>query len=498
MTEHIIKLPAGEWLFDDSQPLGAEGGFGEVFAGAGKLGQVAVKRLKISATQAAHRELKIGNELMRRDLIHIVPVLDAGQDAESDRYFLIMPRCECSLQDKINLSRDGLDFQLIQKVLKEIVSGLQEVHDITHRDLKPSNVLFHKGVWKIADFGIAKFVEDSTSLETLRSALTPLYAAPEQWRGERSTTATDIYALGCIVHAIATGHPPFGGTMDQVREQHLHIAPPQIDRLPPRIAAFVSQMLRKPPDARPTLSRCNQVFSEIEIEQKKAHPSQQAFAEAAKKVAAREAEEEAKRSSEADILKKRQALFADAARELTAIRERLFSYVKHLSDSVTILNKHQLQFGFGTTSLDDSKPINEQSISLRTRRKAYVSSGWSVIGWARISTSCNPKNRIYSWSASLLYADRNDGNGYRWYEVAFWSFSGGPSGGQPYAIDGDDQDVDLALSNVMHSVNLAYGPYPISGEDEHDFQNRWIGLIAKAATGDLRQPNMMPIEKWPE
>lgn len=434
---------------------------------------------------------------MRRDLAHIVPVLDAGQDAESDRYFLVMPRCEHSLQDKINAAPDGIDFELIRKALKEIVSGLQEVHDITHRDLKPSNVLLHGGAWKIADFGIAKFVEDSTSLETLRGALTPLYAAPEQWRGERSTTATDVYALGCIVHAIATGRPPFGGSLDQIREQHLNVAPPQIDRLPPRIAAFVSQMLRKPPEARPTLSRCNQVFAEIEREQKKAHSSLHALAEAAKKVAAIEAEEEAKRSSEADRRKRHEALFADASRELTGIRDRLFSQVKHLSDSVVMVSKVELRFGVGTTFLSNAKTIDERSISIRTGRKAYGSSGWHVIGWSTIGTTCQSKDYTYRWSASLLFADRNDGIGHRWYEMAFWSFKGGPSGFEPYAIDGDDTDVDLALSNGIHSVNLAYGPYPIDGEDEHDFQNRWIGLIARAATGDLGRPNSMPITQWP-
>jgi len=56
----------------------------------------------------------------------------------------------------------------------------------------------HESVWKIADFGIAKFVEDSTSLETLRNSLTPAYAAPEQWQLQRPTSATDIYSVGVL------------------------------------------------------------------------------------------------------------------------------------------------------------------------------------------------------------------------------------------------------------------------------------------------------------
>ena len=117
---------------------------------------------------------------MRRDLAHVVPILDAGQDAESDRYFLVMPICDCTLQDKIDEGQNGVDIEIAKEVIMAIIAGLQEVGDITHRDLKPSNVLLHDGVWKIADFGIAKFVEDSTSLETLRESLTPAYGAPEQ------------------------------------------------------------------------------------------------------------------------------------------------------------------------------------------------------------------------------------------------------------------------------------------------------------------------------
>jgi len=45
--------------------------------------------------------------------------------------------------------------------------------DLVHRDLKPSNILYHEGVWKLADFGIARFVEESTSANTLKKCLTP-------------------------------------------------------------------------------------------------------------------------------------------------------------------------------------------------------------------------------------------------------------------------------------------------------------------------------------
>ena len=87
-----IKLPHGEWQYDPNSPLGPAGGFGEVFAGtADGFGPLAVKRIKLSVQDTAHRELRIAEELAGRQLLHVMAVLDSGQDAESDLYFVVMP-----------------------------------------------------------------------------------------------------------------------------------------------------------------------------------------------------------------------------------------------------------------------------------------------------------------------------------------------------------------------------------------------------------------------
>ncbi len=73
----IIKLNNQEWQIDINSPLGSPGGFGEVFNGKGKGGEnVAIKRLKLTASQAAHRELQIGKALSERNLINVVPILE--------------------------------------------------------------------------------------------------------------------------------------------------------------------------------------------------------------------------------------------------------------------------------------------------------------------------------------------------------------------------------------------------------------------------------------
>jgi len=152
----------------------------------------------------------LAEDLAGKELSHVIPILDAGQDANSNQYFVVMPRADKSLQDELEQS-GRLDDDGAAEILVQIARGLAEVPHIVHRDLKPANVLLHDNVWKIADFGIARFVEESTSLNTLKRCLTATYAAPEQWRMERATPATDLYALGCIGYALLTGQPPFQG-----------------------------------------------------------------------------------------------------------------------------------------------------------------------------------------------------------------------------------------------------------------------------------------------
>ncbi len=65
-------------------------------------------------------------------------------------------------------------------VLSDIAEALVAIADrIVHRDLKPENVLLLKGQWCLADFGIARYAEATTALDTQKYAMTPPYAAPE-------------------------------------------------------------------------------------------------------------------------------------------------------------------------------------------------------------------------------------------------------------------------------------------------------------------------------
>jgi serine/threonine-protein kinase len=87
-------------------------------------------------------------------------------------------------------------------------------HGVVHRDLKPSNVLFTSdGVPKLADFGLAKILDESNAVHTRTHVVlgTPRYMAPEQASGQARAVgpAADVWALGTILYECLTGQPAF-------------------------------------------------------------------------------------------------------------------------------------------------------------------------------------------------------------------------------------------------------------------------------------------------
>lgn len=473
-----------------------------MFRGSGKAGSVAIKRLNLTAEAAAFRELKIGEVLGSRTLDHVVPILDCGQDALSDRYFLVMPICEQSLQDKIAVDAP-LSISDVRKIVLDILAGLTEVNDIVHRDLKPGNILLLNDRWRLADFGIAKFVEDSTSLNTLRENLTPAYGAPEQWLGEAPTHATDVYALGCIIHALITGHPPFLGSHEQVRDAHLSVAAPPLPHDNKKLIAFVTQMLRKSPAVRPTIPRCIDVFGNISDVTVTSTPS--ALSAAAAHVAAKAAEADAARRAAERWAQQQDALTKEAEASLVQIKNRLFSAVASSCEEITTSNG-TLKFG------DASLEIGQFTVARRLiERPNLTRSGWNVCAYCTIhvkqasrvtdSREFSGFERIqvrfmdtgYTWGATLVFAATPEDPSYRWREVSFWRRSQFNQSDDPFAVPADDKSFDEALSRTLSTVNVAFGPEPIDAEDEQGFQHRWIFLLSKAAMGQLQRPSWMPI-----
>jgi len=141
---------------------------------------------------------------------NIVTIYDVGEHLE--RPFIVMEYLEGgSLEERLRSggavpTRQALDW------LEQAANALDAAHraGVVHRDVKPGNLLLdRRGHINVADFGIASAAGLDSLTQTGTVLGTASYLAPEQARGERSTPASDLYALAVVAFELFTGHRPF-------------------------------------------------------------------------------------------------------------------------------------------------------------------------------------------------------------------------------------------------------------------------------------------------
>ncbi|TWU58992.1 Serine/threonine-protein kinase PrkC [Rubripirellula tenax] len=129
--------------------------------------------------------------------------------------FLVMPYVGgISLQKRIDIE-GSLNIEQTLRVGVQIASGLAAAHaqGLVHRDIKPANILLEQGVERvtITDFGLARAADDASVTRTGVIAGTPQYMSPEQAEARQIDARSDLFSLGSVLYAMATGRPPFRG-----------------------------------------------------------------------------------------------------------------------------------------------------------------------------------------------------------------------------------------------------------------------------------------------
>ncbi|MDO5683205.1 MAG: protein kinase [Propionibacteriaceae bacterium] len=145
-------------------------------------------------------------------------------------------------------------YELVEATLQ----GLAVVHaaGVVHGDLKPANLLLPAEgpqAVRIADFGIARILEDAGTGETTSQVVgSPAYMAPELAMGSRPDRASDLYAVGIVAYELLSGAPPFhGGNPMSVLYRHQHAEPKRPSGVSDELWAWVAQLLAKDPADRP-------------------------------------------------------------------------------------------------------------------------------------------------------------------------------------------------------------------------------------------------------
>ena len=194
-----------------------QGGMGEVFVARDLRleREVALKLLRADlADRDGMRERVLAEARLAARLTHphVVAVLDTGE--EEGRPFVVMERLSGrTLRDE--LADGAMSAERVRDVGLQVLRALAAAHElgIVHRDVKPGNVLdAGVGTWKVADFGIAKWVHaDDTLTGTGELVGSPWYVAPERIDGQQAGPAADLYAVGVLLYEALCGRRPFEG-----------------------------------------------------------------------------------------------------------------------------------------------------------------------------------------------------------------------------------------------------------------------------------------------
>jgi serine/threonine protein kinase len=270
-TLHVVVNPLLFGRYRRMRELG-RGGMGVVWLAHDEvLGiPVALKLLPEEISRDPEELESLRKEVIRGiALTHagIVRVFSFERDATNTGIVMEYVDGESLAQLKHRQPDHCFDPELIRPWLEQLCAVLDYAHNearIAHRDLKPRNLMVtREGRLKVADFGIASSLAETMSGVSIRhdAAGTPPFMSPQQARGERPTSADDIYAVGATLYDLLTGKPPF--FRGDIIGQLMHEVPQKMnDRrseldvtgrapIPPAWERVVAACLAKDPALRP-------------------------------------------------------------------------------------------------------------------------------------------------------------------------------------------------------------------------------------------------------
>ena len=219
--------------------------------------QVAIERFRVEAKAAA----KLHHD-------HIVTVYEAGE-VDGQPYYSMRYVDGTSLRALVK--GKPMKNKLAARMIRDVAMGIHAAHQhgILHRDLKPDNILVDKktGRAMVADFGLAKLIEDEGLTQAGDWFGTPAYMPPEQFSDVANVTiASDVYSIGATLYHLLTARPPFKGKQLALLKQAKDVAPAPPSQINPACDADLETLCLKCLEKEPHLriASADQLAEELE------------------------------------------------------------------------------------------------------------------------------------------------------------------------------------------------------------------------------------------
>src|SRR5687768_2347177 len=227
---------------------------------------VAMKFLPPSLQDDAESRARLLNEARAASMLrspNIAVTFDIGESGGRD--FIVMEYVEGELLSS-RVAKGPLPVREAVEAGIQIADALDEAHTrgIIHRDIKSGNVMrTERGLVKVLDFGLAKFIAGKAAADVTRAQMTMAgtvvgtvsYMAPEQALGKTVDARSDLFSLGVVLFELLSGRVPFAGTTPtEIIDRILHEEAPRVSRytagVPDALDAIVARALEKSPEFR--------------------------------------------------------------------------------------------------------------------------------------------------------------------------------------------------------------------------------------------------------